>query len=138
MNTFVSLLIAQKHIIRIICGKNRFTNSWPLFCNMRILPLRHLYVFKVLREFFKQSGNIPTRNSTMHNLRVNNLALVNVPIANKSFFINFYIVTSPKLFNKLPLFIRTNRNFHSFLKNVKNWLFTIDLNAVELLFRITT
>lgn len=119
MNSFGSLLVAQKHIIRIMCSKTRMTHSWPLFCELRILPLRHLYVFKVLREFFEQSGNTATRNSRIYNLRVNNLALVDVPIAYKTHFTKFYLVTSPLFFNSLPMSIRVTPIFHSFLKKSK-------------------
>lgn len=64
-SSFRPLLIAQKHLIRIVCNKNRFNQSWPLFRDLRILPMRHLYVFKVLKEFFKQSGNIPSRTTQL-------------------------------------------------------------------------
>lgn len=130
-NTFGPLLIAQKHLIRIICNKNRFAESWPLFNELLILPMRHLYVFKVLREFFKQSGNIPSRNSQMYNLRINNMRLVNVPLAHRAHFALFYTCTAPKLFNKLPLHIRESPRFSSFIKKVKDWLFTINYDCIE-------
>ena len=130
-STLRPLLIAQKHLIRIICNKNRLTESWPLYKELRILPMRHLYVFKVLKEFFKQSGYIPSRNSQLYNLRINNMHLVTVPTVHKTHFSNFYTVAAPKSFNNLPMSIRTTQNLNSFLKKVKDWLFTIDLNCID-------
>lgn len=134
-NTFDSLFKAQKFLIRIICGRNRFAHCWPLFRELRILPLRHLYIFKVLREFFKQSGNTINRNSVCYNLRVNNQALVNVPVAHKTKFCRFFTITGPKCFNKLPIAVRQTSNFHSFLNKVKQWLFNIDYISIESIFR---
>lgn len=130
-NSIRPLLIAQKKLIRIILKRNQLHDSWPLFKELHILPIRHLYVFKVLREFFKQSGNIPSRNYQMYNLRVNNMNLVNVPFAYRTHFSHFYAYTAPNIFNKLPLYIRETLNISSFLKKVKDWLFTFNLNCIE-------
>lgn len=138
MNTIEPLLIAQKHIVRIISKKNRLTSSWPIFCSLRILPIKHLYVYKVLKVFFMRSGySTILRNSNVYGLRVNSQHLVNVPISRKTHFSNFYTVSAPTIFNRLPYEIRIIKIKNLFLNNVKKWLFTMDSSEVKNLFMST-
>lgn len=41
----------QKHILRVIFFKSRQTHSFPLFKCIKALPIRNLFVFKVLKFF---------------------------------------------------------------------------------------
>lgn len=45
------LLTLQKCLIRRICNASRLTHSMNLFRRLNILPVRHLYYFKVLKIF---------------------------------------------------------------------------------------
>lgn len=50
------LLILQKCLIRRICNADRLAHSLDLFKKLNILPVKHLYYYKVLKIFFLRSG----------------------------------------------------------------------------------
>jgi len=135
-NTIEPILLAQKHIIRIICHKTKRASSWVLFCNLRVLPLRHLYIYKVLKMFFVRSGNLSFRYSYSYNLRTNIKSLVTVPSHNKKHFFNFYTILAPVLFNSLPQPIRNINMLYSFMKSVVVWLYDLDIAQIESLFKL--
>jgi hypothetical protein len=54
-NKILPLLRSQKRFIRTICNKPRRHPSFELFKKLSVLPLRHLYCFKVLKVFFIRS-----------------------------------------------------------------------------------
>lgn len=124
-STLKPVITLQKHIIRVIYNKSRFSSSWPIFVNSRILPLRHLYYFKVLKMFFNRSGNRCFKYMNTYNFRSNNQCLHNVPRSKKEHFRRYYLSTSPYIFNKLPYAIRMCSKLSEFLTKVKDWLFTI-------------
>ena len=55
--TLNPLFVQQKMILRTLLRKSRNESSWHLFKSSNILPLKHLYVYKVLRIFFKRSAD---------------------------------------------------------------------------------
>lgn len=130
-NKMEPLLVKQKHCIRIICKVNRRTPSFDLFRNLGILPLRHLYFYKVLKIFFKKSGYNFVRIHSNYILRINSRNFVNVPKINKSHFSHFYNVIAPRLFNKIPESCRCERVESIFLKHVKLWLFSINQTEIR-------
>ena len=113
----------QKYIIRLINFKSRFSSSWPIFVKSHILPLRHLYHYKVLKVFFNRSGNRCYKMLTTYNIRSNHQSLRVIPRAKKEHFRRYYLSTSPIIFNQLPYSIRSCNKYFSFLKLVKDWLF---------------
>lgn len=133
-NKIEPLLIKQKHAIRIICRVNRRTPSFELFRSLKILPLRHLYIFKVLKIFFLKSGYTAARLYGSYNLRVNTRNFVMVPKINKALFSRFYNVTAHRLFNHLPDSLRCERKESTFLKNLRLWLFSFNNCEIENLF----
>lgn len=136
LNKIKPLLIAQKHILRIICNKNRLFPSFSLFCELKILPLRHLYYYKTLKIFFIRSGYLSQRIISMYNLRSNHANLAMVPRARTTHFTRYFDVTAPRIFNRLPYNIRTVNQFSSFCSKVKYWLFNFDHGQIEKLLDI--
>lgn len=128
-----SIFLRQKHIVRIIANKGRLEHSAPLFKQLKIFPLGHLFVFKVLKLFFEKSGSIPQRENT-YRQRLRNQNPFLVPKPNNVFFTRTYSFIAPRLFNKIPENIRTNRIKNVFLKHLKMWLLQID--NIENLLRI--
>jgi hypothetical protein len=51
------LYIAQKRIVKLIYNYSKTTPSIPLFREVKLLPLRYLYVYKVLKMFFVRSNS---------------------------------------------------------------------------------
>jgi len=66
---FDSILLIQKHLIRIVCGSIRYDHSFPLFASLKILPLRQLYYFNILRTFFQNFSHNNLRMTSQYNLR---------------------------------------------------------------------
>lgn len=133
-NKIQPLLILQKAVIRKICRKHRRHPSFELFATLKILPVRHLYCFKVLKTFFRRSGNLNFRLISNYNLRGNFLNVVTVPDFRTTAFRNFCSVFSFRLFNKLPQSIRSITISGIFLKRIKQWLFNFDYLNIESLF----
>jgi hypothetical protein len=120
--TYVHIIL-QKRIIRVILKKDRFERSFPLFLNLRLLPLRHLYIYKVLRCFYNRSGNsgiflcLPSPIT----LRQNSIPL---PKPNLTLFKRCFLYVGPKVFNILPKHCIGSKSVKSFLGNTRTWLFT--------------
>ena len=131
-----SLYRSQKHAIRVINFKNRFTHTKPLFQEMKILNIYEINVFKILCFMFKCKNKTsppifhkvfqlkPTNKYTMRST-----GTVLEPICKTKldqFSISF---RSPHLWNKLIVnnghHIQTE-TFCSFLNIVKKALASID------------
>lgn len=89
---------------------------------MGILPVQHLYVFKVLRLFYLRSGNMGTTN-LLHYTRSNTQRHFQTPKVNKSIYRKSFQYNGPKYFNNIPHDIKTINNLKSFSKNIMFWLF---------------
>ncbi len=75
----------QNYFLRIILGKRKRESSFPLYVLEKILPVEHLFVFKVLKIFYFRSGNRGTVNAAF-NVRSNNQILFRLPKVKKSIF----------------------------------------------------
>lgn len=58
--TINPLIITQKHFVRIIKFKSKRQSAYPLFTDLKILPVIHVFVYKVLKIFYNRSGNFET------------------------------------------------------------------------------
>uniref|UniRef100_A0A1B6MQT2 Reverse transcriptase domain-containing protein n=1 Tax=Graphocephala atropunctata TaxID=36148 RepID=A0A1B6MQT2_9HEMI len=125
------IFLLQKHFIRMIAYKNRFEHSRPLFNDFKIFPLKHLFVFKVLKLFYQRSGNIP-QNENPYRQRLRNLNQHLVPKPNNTFFTRTFNFVAPRIFNKLPHDIKVLNSKNMFLNKLKKWLLQVD-NIEELL-----
>lgn len=115
------ILIGQKKAIRNILLSNRYEPSFPLFRFLGILPLRYLYVYKVLKEFFERSHCFGiqyytkfTRNTCISRLKL--------PKVNKCIFKTCFLYIGPAINNKLPDYIKNYQNLKGKLKLLKRWL----------------
>jgi hypothetical protein len=133
-NKILPILRLQKKVVRMMSKKPRLHESLPLFKNLNILPIKHLYCFKVLKIFYIRSGYQNYRHSTIYSLRVNTQRLVNIPNYRTATYENSYSISSGRLFNSLPNFIRNLRSKNKFLKQVKEWLSNLNYEEIEGLF----
>lgn len=117
------LRVAQNSFIRIILRKNRRESSFPLFRQLNILPVQHLFIFKVLRLFFIRSGNTGT-NNLFYNTRSLSRNAFRLPKVNRSFFRQSYEYIGPKYFNQLPMEVRNCGRVNLFVTKLKRWLFS--------------
>lgn len=135
-NKIQPLLVAQKHIIRLICKKNRLHRSFPLFQILNILPVKHLYFYKALKVFFQRGGYLNSVRYGSRFLRASARNNVNIPTFFKTCFQNFFDVTAPALYNKLPDHIREIRVLSTFLNELKIWLFLHDHDGIKNIIRV--
>ena len=131
--TLKPIILLQKAFIRILSWKAKLEHSAPLFKQLYILPLKNLYVYKVLRVFFDRSSSVnQVKNLRKETLR--NKLDVSVPKPNKTHFIKFYSYLAPKFFNLLPNELKQCEVRTRFLKSVKKFLMGIE--DVETFFQI--
>ena len=122
-STLEPLCIQQKYIIRVMFFKRRWESSWPIFQAGKLLPLQHLYIFKVLKLFFSKSGHRLLRLIPVYNIRNNHRSLFSVPVFNTEAFRKYYLVSAPTFFNRLPLHLRLQFSNKNFINLIKEWLF---------------
>ncbi len=102
--------------------KNTLTPSWPLFLQSNILPLRHLFIYKVLVIFYNKCGDIPfTESRHSYNLRL--IPTFRIPKHFLTFYKQSIEFIGPKMYSKIPNIIRKSKSLAIFKRNVKIWLF---------------
>lgn len=124
------ITVQKKKFIRLIKNKNRFETTFPIFKTLNILPLRYLFVYKVLRIFFLRSRNSSEINAYRHRLR--NAGHVFVPKPSKTYFTKTLNFLAPRVFNKVPEKIRNLNSIEIFSRKLRTWLFTV-MNIDDLL-----
>jgi len=130
-NKIRPLLILQKYAIRQICKVNNRTPSFSLFKSLSILPVRHLFYFKVLKFSYLNNTNQLTSLPSFYNLRSS--GNVQVPAFRTTSFRNSFPVLSCRLFNKMPVEFKTIQPLSRFLRLIKIWLLTFNFNDIEIL-----
>lgn len=124
-----SLRRAQKHIVKIINYKPRQFSSFMLFKKENWLPLRYLYVFKVLIMFFKRSGDLKLHqkiSSSADRICTRNSNIVSLYAVKKEHFRRFYLYMAPYFFLKLPRALQTSDNISPFKNKLRDWLLGIE------------
>jgi len=129
------LLVAQKFATKVITRNNRRCESFPVFNRLNVLPFRHLFVYTTCKIFFLRSGYLNRRIVRSYNLRVNNNLEIIVPRARIALFSQGFDVVAPHIFNKLPPHLKNNRSLSNFLRELKTFLFTMNLTEIELFLR---
>lgn len=119
------LRTTQNYFLRIILKKPKRTSSFPLYQELKILPIQHLYVFKVLRLFFLRSGNRENvMPSNVYNTRSFENKFIKLPKVNKVIFRNSLHYLGPKYYNQLPLQIKNSKNIRYFCRRTIFWLYS--------------
>ena len=135
------LQIAQKKIVRVIFKQPRSEHSLPLFQKLNVLPLRYLFVFKVLKIFYIRGGNRTKPIEYTGKLRakkdMNRLGFGTVvPKPNKEAFKHTYDFLAPKLFCSLPVEFMYQKSTTLFLSKLEKWLLCQESKDVEKLINV--
>jgi len=128
------LLLLQKCVIRKVCKANPSSHSFNLFKSLNILPLKHLFYFKVLKMFFNKSLYDFNRASRHYNLR--RTFDISIPSFRTTSYCNSFDIVSRRLFNALPPHLKILRYGKSFLRKIKSWLLTHNLSEIETLIEL--
>lgn len=126
------ITIAQKRLIRLISNKGKLEHSWPIFLELKIFPIRHLYIFKVLKVFFIRSTAFSITRNPVYSLRKYNI--VHVPKSSITAHQIFYSSVAPRTFNLINSKLGDFSTCFQFLVQLKNWLFLQE--NVEFLIKI--
>lgn len=129
-STIYPVVILQKRFMRLISAKDRLDHTWPIFINLKTLPLRHLYIFKVLKMFFIRSSAFSVDREAGYNLR--RVPAAYVPKSHFTSHQMFYSSVAPRLFNLINSKIENFSTLGQFLTKLKIWLL-LQENADELL-----
>lgn len=124
-SSLMQLLTLQKMYIRVILRKSKFTHAFPCFCNLRILPLQSLYVYKVLNVFYLRSRALHS-NQMLYRTKLRRADDFAVPKPSTTFYTKTFDFIAPRTFNKLPYQIKTIQNYKLFKNRLLKWLFEIE------------
>lgn len=124
------IVLAQKKVIRQICNVHRHEHTFLLFQRLNILPLRHFFIYRVMRIFFIRGGQIVS-NSIVHSARLRSRNMVVLPQAHFEAFKRSFAYLSLSIYNKLPLNITSSVSINIFLRELKKWLFSVDSEGIE-------
>ena len=126
ISTLRPLITLQKCIIRIILKKSRLEHCWPLFSKLKILPIRNLYVYKVLKIFFNRS--VSEREPLLRPYGLRNIHNFQLTQPSLTLYLHFYTYSAPRLYNLTYYNIihTQNKLNSSYIKGLKNWLLSIE------------
>lgn len=113
------LYVTQKYVIRTIARKPRIHPSLPLFRQYDALPLRYLYIWKLLRVFYPYLDELVTPQEIGVALRRREAFIV--PFANSQNFTKTPSYLLPKLFNELT-FVDHEMKYSEFSNKLLRWL----------------
>lgn len=115
------LNITQKYIIKIFMNRNRRYPSDLLFKEADLLPVRQLYVKGTLR-FMKKCNKYKSR--IMHSVHTRSVdsGCLFVPLASYTASQRHIRYVGPKLFNMLPLNLKSVVNLRTFLLGISKWI----------------
>lgn len=117
--TLKPIVTLQKAFIRIILNKIKTEHSSPLFQSLNILPIRNLYIFKVLKIFFNRCG---TNRGNQKYITLRRKWNVYVPKPKLTVFKKFFLYLAPHFYNLLPEYIKECSNKNKFIKLTRDYL----------------
>ena len=132
----------QNTAARLITGTKRREHITPVLFNLHWLPVTERIKFKLLLLVFKAlNDQAPPYIAELikpyrpnRNLRSDNQGLVATTKTSSSYQFNAFSSAGPRLWNSLPLNIRTTTNLNSFKRQLKTHLFNLYFmnNSLEL------
>ena len=120
------ILVVQKKTIRVICGKDRYFHTKPLFLRLNILNFFDLFNYSVCIHLFKilvldkyiNLKYLILQNNVDHNYNTR-ISFLRLPFYSKSLCQRSLIYIGPKLWNLLLNFIKSIRLYHLLKGNLK-------------------
>ena len=97
----------QKRIIRIMSGSGKYDSCRELFKKLQILPLQSEYIFSLLL-FVIKNKNYFKFNTEIHNINTRYNYNLHLPFTNLSIAQKGVLFSGSKLYNKLPLNIKSS------------------------------
>lgn len=114
----------QNILLRIILKKPRLYPTIQLYQNAMVLNIYHLYLQSIL-ILYQQHPSLRTPIPHSYETRHRTLQSVSVPKVTKTFGQNHFMFHAPKIYNKLPLEIKSITHIHTYKKQISKWLLTL-------------
>ena len=121
-NLLKPISIIQKKIIRCILKKPLTEPSFPLFKRLNILPLKHLYVYRVVKLFYLRCHNWGSLERS-YNLRQHRTNSFIIFLPKLEFSRHSFDYIGPTLFSKIPDDIKGYASIRKFRTSLISWLF---------------
>lgn len=119
--TMKAIVVQQNSFIRIIDNKSKLEHALPIYRKLEILPIKNLYIYKVLKVYYN------TSNKQREDIRKPTVILRNrldayVPRPRLTLYRKFFTYLAPKFYNCLPHQIKIINKLSKFLRVLKTYL----------------
>lgn len=114
-----SLFVLQKRALRYICGANSRDSCRPLFKSKQVLTLPSLFILETVCMIYKHKNTLPVPDHSYNTRQSRDL---NLPIPSSALVRNSIIYESRKLFNHLPIHLKSRPTLKIFKSCVKKLL----------------
>lgn len=120
-STLKTIITQQKKFVRVINNSRKTDHTSPIFRKLNILPLKNLYIYKVLKVYFNMSNK---QRSDIRNITLSLRSRLNayVPRPKLTMYKKFFTYLAPKFYNCLPYNVKCIQKEITFLKKLKNHL----------------
>ena len=120
----------QNIAARVVTLSKKSCHITPVLKHLHWLPVQLRIVYKILLIVYKAiNGHAPlyivkllSFYTPPRNLRSNEKLLLIEPKSKHSWGDRYFVVAAPRLWNKLPLYVRTSQSLDVFKKNLKTYL----------------
>lgn len=129
-----TILKLQKQFIRITLNKKKTDSSYPLFLSLKVLPLRSLFIYKVLKLFYSSSGSLPDVDIRNYRSKLRSGSNFVIPKPNLTHFTRTFHFLAPRIFNKIPNSIKRYKSKSAFLSQIMKWL--LSFQDIEFLIEV--
>ena len=127
----------QHHVARIISLERKSSDIKPTLIKLHWLPIEYRIKFKILLLVYKSlHGEGPSYLASMleeyqppRPLRSSAQLLLSVPFTHKKYGDRAFSVAGPRLWNALPISLKTAPSVNAFKKSLKTHLFKIAYNV---------
>ena len=115
-----NIFLLQKRAIRVICKKDYFAHTSPLFYSTKILKLQDIYKFNVAIQFFKNRNNLNYDRNHSYLTRSRNT--LRTPLCRLTYTQQSVNYQGPLIWNEIPIDIKESRSISTFKYKFKNYL----------------
>lgn len=132
--TLKHLNTVQKLILKISFFKNITYNTDQLYEDTKLMDTRQLYTKTLLKHIFKNK-HIVTRHEVphSHSTRKKDNQIYNLPFCRKLHATRNVETLGVKIYNLLPIQIKTEKSLHSFARLIMGWIWDSRLTLNNIL-----
>ena len=119
-NVLKNLQVTQNTVLKVMFNKSRLHSTSELYAESKLLNIRNIYSHNCLLWIHNNNNYILLENDYSTRAMVNQNIMV--PLYKKTHLQRFVFYLAPKLYNTLPLELKTVSNKNKFRKELKTYL----------------